>query len=108
MGSWLGIAVLAGAALAVGLLFAARRRRARDGRRLRLFEVMRLRGAWLPEPMDASAAVDVEAAKRRCVACASRALCDEMLRSGRSRRYALFCANALYIEWLRRRSLHFD
>lgn len=71
--------------------------------RLRLFEAMRLRNARLPEPLPPAAVPDLEAAKRRCLACGAKALCDEFL-AGRaaSPGFALFCPNNHYIEHVKR------
>jgi hypothetical protein len=77
-----------------------------EDKRVRLYEMMRLRR--VPPPGDACADPDVAAAERRCVACASKALCDESMRAGDDRAYSRFCPNAIYIEWLRSASLQFD
>jgi len=74
--------------------------------RLRLHEMVRLRG--VPLPADHASARDVAAAERRCLACSSKQLCDELLRSGDSKGYRRFCPNALYLEWLHGNSLNFD
>jgi hypothetical protein len=68
--------------------------------------MMRLRG--VPPPRDRASARDVAAAERRCLACSSKRMCDELLRSGHSGGYRRFCPNALYLEWLHSNSLNFD
>jgi len=95
-------------ALAIVFVLLALRRRSRIDSRVRLYEVMRLRGVSPSRPRDQAAAHDAAAAERRCVACGSKQLCDELLRAGHSKGYSLFCPNALYVEWLRSTSLHFD
>jgi len=88
----------------LAIAFALWRHRPRADQRLRLYEMMRLRGV---SPIQA-AAQDVAAAERRCLACSSKQMCDELLRSGRSGGYRQFCPNALYLEWLHSNSLNFD
>lgn len=87
----------------VAIAYASWRLRPRTQEPLRFYDMMRLRGVSLPG--DAS---DVAAAERRCAACASKELCDELLDSGESDGYRRFCPNALYLEWLRSNSLRFD
>lgn len=96
----LGLAVLA-----IAYAIWRHRRRAEDNR-VRLYDMMRLRR--VSPPGVASADPDVAAAERRCVACASKEMCDELMRAGDGRGYSRFCPNALYIEWLRSSSLQFD
>ncbi len=98
--------LLAAFALAIGAGLLALRPRVRE--RLRLYDLLRLRGVPPPPPGDAAGARDLAAAERRCAACASKALCDELLASGESDGYRRFCPNALYLEWLRSNSLRFD
>jgi hypothetical protein len=100
--------LLAVAALAAGFALRTLRRRPRAAGRVRLYEMMRLRGVPSPRPRDQAAAHDIAAAERRCAACASKKLCDELLRSGDSKGYRQFCPNALYLEWLHSNSLNFD
>lgn len=88
----------------VALAFALWCHRPRVEQRLRLYDMMRLRG--VPEPRVEDD--DVAAAQRRCAACASKRMCDELLRAGDSKGYRLFCPNALYLEWLHGNSLNFD
>ena len=103
-----GIVLFAVIALAIGFVLLALRRRSRNDRRVRLYEMMRLRGVSPPQPRDQTVARDAAAAEGRCAACCSKELCDELLRTGGCKGYAVFCPNALYIEWLRSNSLHFD
>ena len=90
----------------LAIAFALWRHRPRAVERLRLYEMVRLRG--VPLPGDRASARDVAAAERRCLACSSKQMCDELLRSGRSGGYRQFCPNALYLEWLHSNSLNFD
>ncbi|MDH3319362.1 MAG: hypothetical protein OEO84_06690 [Betaproteobacteria bacterium] len=99
-----GVVLLAAIAVTIALVLLERRRRSRIDTRIRLYEMMRLRGVSSPAPQDPDAAL----AERRCAACSSKELCDELLRVGRSDGYRKFCPNALYLEWLRSNSLHFD
>lgn len=94
------------AVLAIG--FALWCHRSRTDERLRLYEMTRLRGVAPLQPRNPAAARDVAAAERRCAACGSKKLCDELLRSGDSKGYRQFCPNALYLEWLHSNSLNFD
>jgi len=103
-----GVALFAALALAIGIVLRASRRRSRTDSRVRLYEMMRLRGVSPPQPGDQAAAHDAAAAEHRCAVCGSKELCDEQLREGHSKGYGQFCPNALYIEWLRSNSLHFD
>jgi len=90
----------------LAVAFALWRHRPRADKRVRLYEMMRLRG--VPPPQDRASAHDIAIAERRCAACASKELCDELMRAGRTRGYRQFCPNALYVEWLRSNSLNFD
>jgi len=90
----------------LAIAFALWRHWPRAVKRLRLYEMVRLRG--VPLPRDRASARDVAAAERRCLACSSKQMCDELLRSGRSGGYRQFCPNALYLEWLHSNSLNFD
>ena len=92
--------------LVIGMMLLALRPRPRADQRVRLYEMVRLRG--VPLPRDRASAHDVSAAERRCLECSSKQLCDELLRSGRSSGYRQFCPNALYLEWLHSNSLNFD
>lgn len=103
-----GIVLFAVIALAIGIVLLALRRRSRIDSRVRLYEVMHLRGVSPAQPWDQAAEQDAAAAEIRCAACCSKELCDELLRTGGCKGYAVFCPNALYIEWLRSNSLHFD
>jgi len=103
-----GVLLFAVIALAIGLVLLALRRRSRIDSRVRLYEVMRLRGVSPPQPRDQAAAHDAASAERRCVECCSKELCDELLRADGCKGYGVFCPNALYVEWLRSNSLHFD
>ena len=96
-----GIAVFA-------IAFALWRHRSHTDQRLRLYEMMHLRGVQSLRSRDPAAARDAVAAEHRCVACASKQMCDELLRTGDSEGYRRFCPNALYLEWLRSNSLRFD
>jgi len=98
--------LLAVFALAIGIMLLALRPRPRSDNRLPLHEMMRLRG--VSPPRGPAAARDVAAAERRCLACSSKELCDELLGAGSSEGYRQFCPNALYLEWLRSNSLNFD
>lgn len=89
----------------VAIAFALWRLRPRAEPGLRLYEMMRLRGVPSPDP---AAPQDVAAAEQRCAACASKDMCDALLRTGDVRRYRQFCPNALYLEWLHSHSLDFD
>lgn len=97
---------ISAAVLAVALV--ALRRRARPDSRVRVYDMMRLRGVPAPEPRDAAATQDVAAAEQRCAACANKDMCDALLRSGDTKGYRQFCPNALYLEWLHSNSLNFD
>ena len=90
----------------LAIAFALWRHWPRAVERLRLYEMVRLRGVQLPR--DRAAARDVAAAERRCAACASKEMCDESMRAGGARGYRQFCPNALYLEWLHSNSLNFD
>jgi hypothetical protein len=90
----------------LAIAFALWRHWPRAVERLRLYEMVRLRGVALPR--DRASLRDVAAAERRCLACSSKQMCDELLRSGRSGGYRQFCPNALYLEWLHSNSLNFD
>jgi hypothetical protein len=104
-----GVVLLGAIALAVALLLVLLvRRRPRADKRVRLYEMMRLQQVPPPAPRDQAAAQDAATAEHRCAECASKALCDEMLRNGDTKAFRQFCPNALYVEWLRSNSLHFD
>jgi len=103
-----GIVLVSIIALSIGIGVVASRRRARVDTRLRLYEMMRLQQVSPTQPRDPAAAQDAAMAAHRCAACASKELCDELLRSGDTKGFRKFCPNALYVEWLRSNSLHFD
>ncbi len=81
--------------------------RAKPEERLRLVEVMRLRQAYLPQPPTAEAERCFEEAKRRCLACNFKKLCDESLAAGRQAAFGAFCPNTHYIQHVRTASLRF-
>jgi len=89
---------------AVAIAFTLWRQRPRAEERLRLYDMMRLRGVPQPRIEDD----DVAAAERRCAACASKKMCDALLSTGDPKGYRQFCPNALYLEWLHSNSLNFD
>jgi hypothetical protein len=76
-----------------------------DDGRLRLRDMMRARGAFLPHPLTRLAAQDVVAATQRCLACRDTPLCDRHLAAGTTQGYELFCPNSGYIERLRHGAL---
>jgi hypothetical protein len=88
----------------VAIAFALWRHAPRADKQVRLYDMMRLRGVSQFQPRDH----DIAAAERRCAACCSKQLCDELLRGGDSKGYRQFCPNALYLEWLHGNSLNFD
>lgn len=75
--------------------------------RVRLVEVMPLRGAYLPDPLNAEQAREFEEAKRRCLACRVKKLCDEALEKADANAFALFCPNSHYMQYLRSEGLLF-
>jgi hypothetical protein len=77
-------------------------RNARSDGRLRLRDMMRLRGAHLPHPLSRTAARDAVAAAEHCLACQNKSLCDTQLAARTAEGYELFCPNSDYIERLRR------
>jgi hypothetical protein len=81
--------------------------RRKPDQRLRLPEVMQLRKAYIPDPLPADAAADWDQAKRRCLACPAKKLCDEALRAGDAAGFSLFCPNTHYIGRIRSGSLRF-
>ncbi|HWD22280.1 MAG TPA: hypothetical protein VG591_04035 [Burkholderiales bacterium] len=91
------------AVAALAMLMA--RRTARADQTLRLPEMMRLRGAMSPMPLTKAAVHDAALAERRCIACGAKSMCSELIASGRSEGYALFCPNAHYIEQMGSRLL---
>ena len=72
--------------------------------RLRLPEMMNLRGARLPAHMGDAAARDAGLAARRCEYCNSKQLCDAYLQAGNPDAYRGFCPNAPYIETRREKT----
>ena len=81
--------------------------RAKPDDRLRLVEVMRLTRAYLPDAPSAEAARSFEEAKRRCLACNFKKLCDEALAAGTRAAFSAFCPNTHYISHVRTASLSF-
>jgi hypothetical protein len=81
-------------------------RKKRDAR-VRLVEVMPLRRAYLPDPLNAEQAREFEEAKRRCLACRVKKLCDEALEKAAANAFALFCPNSHYMQYLRSEGLLF-
>jgi hypothetical protein len=81
-------------------------RKKRDAR-VRLVEVMPLRRAYLPDPLNAEQAREFEEAKRRCLACRVKKLCDEALEKADANAFALFCPNSHYMQYLRSEGLLF-
>jgi hypothetical protein len=79
-------------------------RRVQDSR-LRLADAMRLLGLRLPSPLPAHAAVHLEEAKKRCLACNAKALCDEALADGAAQALSTFCPNTHYLTRVRHRRL---
>jgi hypothetical protein len=82
-------------------------RRPKPVARVRLFEVMSLRRVYLPEPLGAVGAHELQQAKRRCLACGVASLCEEALQNADARGFSLFCPNAHYLQHLRTASLIF-
>ena len=76
--------------------------------RARLPEVMRLRRAYLPEPLPPAAAAQLEEAQRRCLACNAKALCDEALAARDANAFSLFCPNSHYVQQVKSASLTFS
>ena len=72
--------------------------------RLRLQDMLSLRGARLPEVFGEAAARNMAQAIRRCERCHAKALCDGYLDGGDPEAYRGFCANAAYVESMRDRS----
>lgn len=70
---------------------------------MRLLEMLRRRGAVLPQPRDANA----EAALARCAQCRARELCDAWLAEPDAKAPRTFCPNSGYVEYLRQISLRF-
>jgi len=82
-------------------------RKPSDHSLVRLDRVMRLRGAFLPDPLPPTAARHAEDARQRCLACRLKKLCDETLAAGKPEPFSLFCPNTHYIEHVRNRILRF-
>ena len=72
--------------------------------RLRLQDMLSLRGARLPEAFGEAAARNMAQAVRRCERCQAKALCDVYLDGADPKAYRGFCANAGYVESLRDRA----
>ena len=89
-------------------MFFAKKEKEKPDERPRVLDVMRLRGAQLPEPMSPEAALHLEEAKRRCIACNYKKLCDEALAAGNGAAFSTFCLNSHYIQRLRGRNLSFS
>ena len=70
---------------------------------LRLPEMLRRRGAVLPEPADR----DAQAAVVRCAACRNTQACDAWLAELASKAPRTFCPNSGYVEYRRQISLQF-
>jgi hypothetical protein len=99
---------LALTAAATAAFIAARRFASADRQGpLPLEELMRRRGALLPQPLTKADAREAALAARRCLSCNSKALCRELLRANGCQGYGLFCPNTHYIERLRRDTLTF-
>ena len=75
--------------------------------RPRIIEVMRLRNAYLHDPMTPAEAREFEEAKHRCEGCNAKGLCDELIAKGAKDGFALFCPNNHYMQRLRSGSLKF-
>jgi hypothetical protein len=82
-------------------------RRPKPAARVRLFEVMSLRRVYLPEPLGAVGAHELQQAKRRCLACGVAGLCEEALQKADVKAFSLFCPNSHYLNYLRNASLTF-
>ena len=76
-----------------------------DEKRVRLDEVMRLRG--ISRSRLAAEGMDAAAAAKRCMECPRKQMCDEAIRAGDTSALSLFCPNTHYVEYLRSRSLKF-
>ena len=70
---------------------------------VRLYVMLRRRGAALPNPPDA----DAMAALARCERCLHQGFCDELLASPGSGGNRSFCPNAHYVERQREARLKF-
>jgi len=88
-------------------MFFGKKEKEKADERPRVLDVMRLRQAQIPEPMSPEAARDFEDAKRRCLACNYKKLCDEALAAGNAGAFSTFCLNSHYIQQLRGRRLSF-
>ncbi len=102
---WAALALLATILVIAGFAMRKARRTARADAALLLPEMMRLRGATPLEPLTRTVVHDAALAERRCLACGAKSMCSELIATGRSDGYALFCPNAHYIEQLRGRLL---
>ena len=76
--------------------------------RLRLLEVLRLRKAYLRESPAPEETRYFEEAKRRCLACNFKGVCDEALAAGNGAAFGTFCPNIHYIQQLRCDGLRFS
>jgi hypothetical protein len=69
--------------------------------RIRLPEMMKLRGASLPAHKTQPDVLEAARAIERCERCNAKELCDAYLEAGNPDSYRGFCPNAAYIESLR-------
>lgn len=69
--------------------------------RVRLPEMMALRGAREPIIYTDAVARDAARATRRCMRCSAKQACDAYLAAGDASAYRGFCPNAPYIDSLR-------
>jgi hypothetical protein len=73
-------------------------RKPRNDSRVRLHELMRMRGIFVPVPATAEGARDLAMAIGRCLQCPSKKLCDELVAGNDSEGHRYFCPNIHYIE----------
>ena len=71
---------------------------------MRLIDMLRRRGATLPEPRDANALTAIS----RCAGCRTKDLCDAWLTQPDNKAPRTFCPNAGYVEYRRELSLRFS
>jgi hypothetical protein len=69
--------------------------------RLRLPEMLEIRGAQLPERLSEADGREAARAARRCLYCNSKNLCDAYLKAGNPDAYRGFCPNGAYVASLR-------
>jgi len=72
--------------------------------RLRLQDMLSLRGARFPAHLGEAAARDMAIAARRCERCGAKELCERYLDGSDAEAYRGFCPNAAYVESLRDRT----